>query len=133
VTALELFGAGGAALGLHRAGFAHVACIERNASAAATLRAGQPLGAGDGASPSPPHLRYHAEASAVEGRRLPGARRGENKVATRSPQPPNTPFGVAGDEKGRRPTDFIIASQDTHARRRSAFSQAESQSTRRFA
>ncbi len=40
MTALELFaGAGGAALGLHRAGFAHVACVERNAPAAATLRA----------------------------------------------------------------------------------------------
>lgn len=37
---LELFaGAGGAALGLHREGFAHVACVERDASAAATLRA----------------------------------------------------------------------------------------------
>ena len=40
MTALELFaGAGGATLGLHRAGFEHVACVERNASAAATLRA----------------------------------------------------------------------------------------------
>jgi DNA (cytosine-5)-methyltransferase 1 len=40
VTALELFaGAGGAALGLHRAAFAHLACVERNAAAAATLRA----------------------------------------------------------------------------------------------
>jgi len=40
MTALELFaGAGGASLGLHRAGFAHLACVERNASAAATLRA----------------------------------------------------------------------------------------------
>lgn len=38
--ALELFaGTGGASLGLHRAGFSHVACIERSASAAATLRA----------------------------------------------------------------------------------------------
>lgn len=37
---LELFaGAGGAALGLHREGFEHVACVERDASAAATLRA----------------------------------------------------------------------------------------------
>ncbi|MDP2308682.1 MAG: DNA cytosine methyltransferase [Pseudomonadota bacterium] len=36
---LELFaGAGGAALGLGRARFAHVACVERNPSAAATLR-----------------------------------------------------------------------------------------------
>ena len=38
--ALDLFaGAGGAALGLHDAGFEHVACVERDASAAATLRA----------------------------------------------------------------------------------------------
>ncbi len=37
---LDLFaGAGGAALGLHDAGFEHVACVERDASAAATLRA----------------------------------------------------------------------------------------------
>ncbi len=37
---LDLFaGAGGAALGLHRAGFAHVAGVERNVSASATLRA----------------------------------------------------------------------------------------------
>ncbi len=37
---LDLFaGAGGAALGLHREGFAHVACVERDPSAAATLRA----------------------------------------------------------------------------------------------
>lgn len=37
---LDLFaGAGGAALGLHAAGFEHVACVERDASAAATLRA----------------------------------------------------------------------------------------------
>ena len=37
---LDLFaGAGGAALGLHVAGFEHVACVERDASAAATLRA----------------------------------------------------------------------------------------------
>lgn len=37
---LDLFaGAGGAALGLHEAGFEHVACVERDASAAATLRA----------------------------------------------------------------------------------------------
>ncbi|MFN7143761.1 MAG: DNA cytosine methyltransferase [Myxococcota bacterium] len=40
LTVLDLFaGAGGAALGLHREGFAHVACVERDASAAATLRA----------------------------------------------------------------------------------------------
>lgn len=40
VRVLELFaGAGGAALGLHREGFEHVACVERDASAAATLRA----------------------------------------------------------------------------------------------
>ena len=40
MTALELFaGAGGAALGLHRAGLRHIACVERNASAAATLHA----------------------------------------------------------------------------------------------
>ena len=38
--ALELFaGTGGAALGLHRAGFEHVAAVERNAAAADTLRA----------------------------------------------------------------------------------------------
>lgn len=37
---LDLFaGAGGAALGLHQEGFEHVACVERDASAAATLRA----------------------------------------------------------------------------------------------
>lgn len=37
---LELFaGAGGAALGLHDAGFEHVACVELNPHAAATLRA----------------------------------------------------------------------------------------------
>ena len=37
---LELYaGAGGAALGLARAGFTHLACVERNAAAAATLRA----------------------------------------------------------------------------------------------
>lgn len=40
MTALELFaGAGGAALGLARAGIAHLACVERNRSACATLRA----------------------------------------------------------------------------------------------
>lgn len=37
---LDLFaGAGGAALGLHREGFEHVACVERDPSAVATLRA----------------------------------------------------------------------------------------------
>ncbi len=37
---LDLFaGAGGAALRLHREGFEHVACVERDASAVATLRA----------------------------------------------------------------------------------------------
>lgn len=37
---LELFaGCGGAALGLHRAGFAHLACVEREAAPAATLAA----------------------------------------------------------------------------------------------
>ena len=37
---IELFaGAGGAALGLHRAGFRHVACIEQASDACATLRA----------------------------------------------------------------------------------------------
>ncbi len=40
MTVLDLFaGAGGAALGLHDAGFEHVACVERDASAAGTLRA----------------------------------------------------------------------------------------------
>jgi DNA (cytosine-5)-methyltransferase 1 len=40
VRTLDLFaGAGGAALGLHREGFEHVACVERDPSAAATLRA----------------------------------------------------------------------------------------------
>jgi DNA (cytosine-5)-methyltransferase 1 len=40
MTALELFaGCGGAALGLHRAGFTHVACVERHPPAAATLNA----------------------------------------------------------------------------------------------
>ncbi len=39
MTALELFaGAGGASLGLRRAGFSHLACVERHAPAAATLR-----------------------------------------------------------------------------------------------
>ena len=37
---LELFaGCGGAALGLHRAGFAHLACVEREPAPAATLAA----------------------------------------------------------------------------------------------
>jgi DNA (cytosine-5)-methyltransferase 1 len=40
MTALELFaGAGAAALGLARAGYTHLACVERNAAAAATLHA----------------------------------------------------------------------------------------------
>ena len=40
MSAVELFaGAGGAALGLHAAGVAHLACVERDPCAAATLRA----------------------------------------------------------------------------------------------
>jgi hypothetical protein len=40
MTAIELFaGCGGAALGLHRAGYAHLACVERHPPAAATLAA----------------------------------------------------------------------------------------------
>lgn len=40
MTLLELFaGSGGASLGLHRAGFSHLACVERHTSAASTLRA----------------------------------------------------------------------------------------------
>jgi DNA (cytosine-5)-methyltransferase 1 len=89
---LELFaGAGGMAVGLHRAGFQHVALLERDPNAVATLRANAASGAG---------VRPDADIEVTEIRRFRYGRAIARDVALLAAGTPCQPFSLAGNHRG---------------------------------